>query len=82
MTRRLYFGLLMMAVVLALTPTVSAGDKEDVAAAAVEWTKLFVSDDPGPILQLYAKDAVLWGTLSPSYYIVDHHSSAVPAPPK
>ncbi len=66
MTPRLYSALLIMAVVLLATPpAVSAGDKEDVAAAAVEWTKLFVSDDPDRILALYAKDAVLWGTLSP-----------------
>jgi len=67
MTRRFYSALLMMVVVLLATaPAVSAGDKEDVGAAAVEWTKLFVSDDPGPILALYAKDGVLWGTLSPT----------------
>jgi hypothetical protein len=33
--------------------------------ATQKWAETFVSDDPDPILALYAKDAVLWGTLSP-----------------
>lgn len=36
------------------------------AAATQKWAETFVSDDPDPILALYAKDAVLWGTLSPT----------------
>lgn len=46
-------------------PLVLAGDKEDIAAATQKWAELFVLDDPEPILALYAKDGVLWGTLSP-----------------
>jgi uncharacterized protein (TIGR02246 family) len=49
---------------LLAAPAAWAGDKEDVAAATAEWAKIFVHDDPDHILALYAKDAVLWGTLS------------------
>jgi uncharacterized protein (TIGR02246 family) len=40
--------------------------KEEVAAAAAKWTEIFVDDNPDRILSLYAPDAVLWGTLSPT----------------
>jgi len=66
MTHRLCFVLIVAVALLATAPAVSAGDKEDVAAAAATWAKVFVEDDPGPIMALYAKDAVLWGTLSPT----------------
>ena len=45
---------------------ISAGPKEDVAAATTQWAKALGEDDPDRILALYATDAVLWGTLSPS----------------
>ncbi|OZA58726.1 MAG: hypothetical protein B7X79_01275 [Acidovorax sp. 17-64-282] len=59
---------------LGLAVTSWAGDKEDVAAAAVKWAQVFVDDNPDPIMEhnpdpimeLYAKDGVLWGTLSPT----------------
>lgn len=66
MTQRLGAVLLVVLTLVLSAPAVSAGDKEDVAAATAMWTKLFVDDNPGPILALYAKDAVLWGTLSPT----------------
>jgi len=53
-------------VLLSIAPQALPGDKEDVAAATMKWAELFVLDDPGPILVLYAKDGVLWGTLSPT----------------
>ncbi len=58
-------------VVLVLTAGVSmqtamAGPQEDVAAAANKWATVFAENNPDTILGLYAKDAVLWGTLSPS----------------
>ncbi len=111
-----------------------AGPKEDVAAASMKWAGALGENDPDQVLPFYAKDAVLWGTLSPTvrsnpaalrelirvyggtavntgYYtfsfvrdgesktlparysftyvkqgknwmIVDHHSSAMPQPPK
>jgi len=111
--------------------TATAGPQEDVAAAAEKWTTVFAENNPDTIMALYAKDGVLWGTLSPTvrsdpaalkayfvgafqalpkatvkfgdqgetksiparysftyvkdgndWKIVDHHSSAVPAPPR
>lgn len=46
--------------------TATAGPQEDVAAAAEKWTAVFAENNPDTILVLYAKDGVLWGTLSPS----------------
>src|SRR5712691_1396262 len=66
MTHRSCFVLIGMLAVLAVAPVASAGDKEDVAAAGAQWAKVFVDDNPDPILALYAKDAVFWGTLSPT----------------
>ena len=43
-----------------------AGDKENVTAATAKWTATFVNDNPDPVLALYDKEAVLWGTLSPT----------------
>ena len=45
---------------------VSAGPKEDVAAATMKWGETLGQDDPDKALALYAPDAVLWGTLSPT----------------
>jgi uncharacterized protein (TIGR02246 family) len=53
-------------VLLLLAPVVSADDKADVAAAAAEWARVFADDNPDAILGLYAREAVLWGTLSPT----------------
>ena len=43
-----------------------AGPKEDVAAATAKWGETLGQDDPDKVLALYAADAVLWGTLSPT----------------
>jgi uncharacterized protein (TIGR02246 family) len=43
-----------------------AGPQEDVAAAAQNWATVFADNNPDTMLPLYAKDGVLWGTLSPS----------------
>jgi uncharacterized protein (TIGR02246 family) len=66
MTPHARIALTLALVLLTAVPVVWAGDKEDVAAAGAEWAKVFVDDNPEPILALYAKDAVLWGTLSPT----------------
>ena len=58
--------IIMFVLLLGLAVTSWAGDKEDVAAAAVKWTQVFTDDNPDPIMALYAKDGVLWGTLSPT----------------
>lgn len=44
----------------------SAGPKEDVAAATARWGETLAQNDPDKVLTLYAPDAVLWGTLSPT----------------
>lgn len=58
--------IMMFVLLLGVAVTAWAGDKEDVAAAAVKWTQVFTDDNPDPIMALYAKDGVLWGTLSPT----------------
>jgi hypothetical protein len=46
--------------------TAAAGPQEDVAAAGQKWAAVFAENNPDAMLPLYAKDAVLWGTLSPT----------------
>lgn len=58
--------IIMFVLFLGLAIPSWAGDKEDVAAAAVKWTQVFTDDNPDPIMALYAQDGVLWGTLSPT----------------
>jgi hypothetical protein len=44
-----------------------ADDEEDVAAAMNAWRDYLAkgtTEEPGEILELYAEDAVLWGTIS------------------
>ena len=43
-----------------------AGPKEDVAAATMKWGETLGQNDPDKVVALYAPDAVLWGTLSPT----------------
>ena len=40
----------------------AAGPKEEVAAAANEWSDAFSAHDLDRIMKLYSKDALLWGT--------------------
>jgi uncharacterized protein (TIGR02246 family) len=49
-----------------LAQTAMAGPQEDVAAAVEKWTAVFAENNPDTIMALYAKDGVLWGTLSPT----------------
>jgi uncharacterized protein (TIGR02246 family) len=44
----------------------AAGPQEDVAAAGQKWASTFAENNPDTIASLYAKDGVLWGTLSPT----------------
>jgi uncharacterized protein (TIGR02246 family) len=53
-------------VLFSLASVVSAGSKEDVAAASSNWARALGEDDPDKVLPLYSEDAVLWGTLSPT----------------
>ena len=51
---------------LLIAPIAFAGPKEDVSATTAEWAATLGEDNPDTILPLYAPDAVLWGTLSPT----------------
>jgi hypothetical protein len=46
--------------------TATACSKEAAAAAVDKWTTVLAENDPDTIVALYSKDAVLWGTLSPT----------------
>lgn len=46
--------------------TATACPQEAVARAVEKWTTVFAENNPDAITALYAKDAVLWGTLSPT----------------
>ena len=49
-----------------IVPTAEACPRESVAAATEKWTTIFAENNPDTIMPLYSKDAVLWGTLSPT----------------
>jgi len=59
-------GFVLSSVLMPLGPFAWAGPKEDVAAATSRWAQALGEDDPEKVLPLYADDAVLWGTLSPT----------------
>src|SRR5438876_6350407 len=59
-------GSVLTIVLLSLASPALAGPKEDVAAATASWARALGEDDPDKVLPLYAEDAVLWGTLSPT----------------
>jgi len=63
---RISHVLIISLVLLGIAGAAWAGDKEDVAAATKKWAEVFVLDNPDPILALYDKEGVLWGTLSPT----------------
>jgi uncharacterized protein (TIGR02246 family) len=54
------------AISLLIATSAVAGPKEDVAAATMKWGETLGQDDPDKVVALYAPDAVLWGTLSPT----------------
>jgi uncharacterized protein (TIGR02246 family) len=64
----MYIRLLFMltgSIILVVTHAF-AGPKEDVAAATMKWGETLGQNDPDKVVALYAPDAVLWGTLSPT----------------
>jgi hypothetical protein len=65
MQSRLWIGGVLLGLSLS-AQTASAGPQEDVAAAGQKWATVFAENNPDTMLPLYAKDAVLWGTLSPT----------------
>jgi len=46
--------------------TAAACSKEAVSSAVDKWTTVLAENNPDTIVALYSKDAVLWGTLSPT----------------
>jgi uncharacterized protein (TIGR02246 family) len=64
MTSRVLLPALILACVVASDAL--ADPKDDVAAAVAKWTEVFAQNNPDTISALYAKDGVLWGTLSPT----------------
>jgi len=61
-----HISLALLLVLVGIAPMAWAGEKEDVAAATAKWAEVFTDDNPDPILALYDKEAVMWGTLSPT----------------
>lgn len=57
----------VLVVSIGLSVQMAAADpKEDVADAGQKWATAFAENSPDAMLPFYAKDAVLWGTLSPT----------------
>ena len=65
MQSRLWISAVLLVLSVSAQPA-AAGPQEDVAAAGQKWATVFADNNPDTILPLYAKDAVLWGTLSPT----------------
>jgi len=67
MQRRFILSAILAAAIASFGATIaSAEPKDDVAAATAKWGTVFAENDPDTMLALYAKDGVLWGTLSPT----------------
>jgi uncharacterized protein (TIGR02246 family) len=65
LTSNLLLGLASCCLVATASVT-PAGPREDVAAATMNWAGTLGQNDPDKVVLLYATDAVLWGTLSPT----------------
>jgi uncharacterized protein (TIGR02246 family) len=59
-------ALVLSTVLLSFASSALAEPKEEVAAATLAWGQALGEDEPEKVLQFYADDAVLWGTLSPT----------------
>jgi hypothetical protein len=62
MQSRLWISAVLLVLSVSAQPA-AADPQEDVAAAGQKWATVFADNNPDTILPLYAKDAVLWGTL-------------------
>jgi uncharacterized protein (TIGR02246 family) len=51
---------------LVVISVAAAGPREDVGVATMKWAQTLGENDPDKVVALYASDAVLWGTLSPT----------------
>src|SRR5260370_17945682 len=65
MNSRVWIGGVLLVLSLSMQAA-TAGPQEDVAAAGQKWATVFAENNPDTMLPLYGKDAVLWGTLSPT----------------
>ena len=67
-------GLPVLGCALFVIASLAAADsKDDVGAATIQWAQTLGQNDPDKVLALYARDGVLWGTLSPTVR-ADHAS--------
>ena len=60
------FLFVISSILFLIAADASAGPKEDVAATIMKWGDTLGQNDPDKVIALYAPDAVLWGTLSPT----------------
>lgn len=65
-SRLLLPALLIVAALLSPAAGARAEPQDEVAAVAKEWETAFSQHDIARILTLYSKDALLWGTTSPT----------------
>ena len=66
---RVLFGVLLVALLSACATSTGGGgtsEKDQVAAATQAWIDAMGSHDPERVVALYAPEAVLWGTTSPT----------------
>jgi hypothetical protein len=67
MQRRLgTWGIALVFGAVLMVQTAAACSQAAVAGAVEKWTAVFAENNPDTMLPLYSKDAVLWGTLSPT----------------
>lgn len=67
MLTRLGIGSIVLGLSAGLSlQSAAACSREAVSAAVEKWAAVFAENNPDTILALYSKDAVLWGTLSPT----------------
>jgi uncharacterized protein (TIGR02246 family) len=67
MRSRLAIGGVVLVLSAGLSVQFAAADpKEEVGATAAKWATIFAENNPDTIMELYANDGVLWGTLSPT----------------
>lgn len=64
--RTMVLPAVLVGCLLATVARAQSGPKEEVAAATLTWGQTLGRNDPDQVLLLYAPDAVLWGTLSPT----------------
>jgi uncharacterized protein (TIGR02246 family) len=63
---RFRFLIVLSGMLLLIAAGASAEPKDDVSAATAKWGETLGQNDPDKVVALYAPDAVLWGTLSPT----------------